>query len=206
MRIASAVIALLLAATASADPLEHSWELRLQQDLGGVTLASVPYTDGSTDDLTTGTYVSFMGGGSLVPLRVGAHALELSGALGMGSWSTGPDNTDDRLRLERFPFELLAGYRFDVPSLPLALTLGGGVQYQFVGDVYGTGSLEGLQLAIDDSPGWIAELRGVYDVFSFHLRYTGRTYHLPQSGLDLDASSVGIGFGIVFPRVAPRTP
>lgn len=189
----------LISTRAAAAP-EVGGELRMQLHFGGDSIATVGYSDGSESDLDAGDYLTFGAGVTLIPVRVQDHALELGLFAGVGSWSTGPENTDDRLQLFRFPVELLAGWRINFPHESLALRVAAGLEYQFVTGVRGTGSLEGeVDLDLDDALGWVAEVRANWELLALGLRYTRMSYEAPAHGVAFDASSIGVVVGLVFP-------
>ena len=194
----------LLAALLSAPPTSASPELggevRMQMNAGGDTLATVTYTDGSKSDLKLGTYFTGALGGSITPFRVGAHAFDLQGLVGFSSWSTGPENTDDRLVLRRFPLELLAGYRWRLPvSGPWQVRVAGGASYQVIGSASGSGSLDNISVNVDNALGWVAEVGVVWGILGMGVRYTNM--HLRVGSSTLDGSSIGGTVGLVFPPV-----
>ena len=86
-------------------------EFRAQMGLGGDPIAGVQYSDGSDSDLKLGTYFSVTAGPSFDLWSSEDAALELQAMIGWAGWSTGPENTEDRLTLNRFPAELLLFYR-----------------------------------------------------------------------------------------------
>ena len=199
-----ALAAALIATSVRAAP-ELGGELRMQMGAGGDKIATVTYSDGSKSDLTLGTYFTMAIGGAVTPFSFGPHALDFEALVGWASWSTGPENTDDRMKLGRVPLELLGFYRLRLPSAsPLELRLGGGAAYQLVGSVVGTGSLERVSMDVDNALGWVAEARLVWGVLAGGLRYTKMDYRV--AGSSLDASSVGVVLGVVFPAIAPTAP
>src|SRR5690348_5504981 len=103
MRTAVGVAFAMTLATTAAHAFEWEGDLRLQMNDGGDKIGSVRYSNGSISDLKVGTYFTIGAGFAVVPLRLADHALEVGAMLGFASWSTGPDNTDDRLKLARFP-------------------------------------------------------------------------------------------------------
>jgi hypothetical protein len=188
-------LAMLLAGEAWAQ--DAAAEVRLQGNLGGDRLALVKYSDGTESDLRAGSYVHLAFGGRFVPLRVGPHALELAGSLGVGIAQTASDDVADRLDLDRLPLELLAAYRFDVPNSQLTFALGGGVQYQLVNGVEGHGTLQPLSTDLSNSLGWVGNLSATYDAIGLFVRYTRHTYTAPRTGASFDASSIGVGVQLV---------
>jgi hypothetical protein len=191
----------LTAAAATAAP-ELGGEARISMGWGGESIATVVYDDGSKSDLNLGTYFTGSLGGSLTPFRAGVHAFDIEGLVGWASWSTGPENTEDRIKLSRFPLELLGFYRVQLPRFgPLELRLGGGGSYQLIGGAKGTGTLDHVSIDIGNALGWVGEVRAVWGVLGVGVRYTAAKYQV--GGLSLDASSLGLVLGVVFPALPP---
>lgn len=200
------LVALLSARSTSASP-ELGGELRMQMNAGGDTLATVTYTDGSKSALKLGTYFTAALGGSITPFRAGAHAFDIQGLVGWSTWSTGPENTDDRLALSRFPLELLGCYRWRLPvSGPWEVRVAGGASYQLIGSASGTGSLDNISVDVDNALGWVADVGVVWGIVGMGVRYTNMRLQVGSS--TFDGSSIGATLGLVFPpvREAPAPP
>ena len=174
--------------------------VRGQMGFGGDKLASVQYSDGSESDLKLGTYFSFTAGPVVEVWASGPNALELQGMVGWSGWSTGPENTDDRLKLNRFPVELLAFYGYRIPSRDMMLRVGGGVTYHIGGGVSGSGSFDGLDIGIDNALGGTGEVAVVFGILAAGLRYTHMSNTVEGTPASLDASSVGLFLGLTTPR------
>jgi hypothetical protein len=170
-------------------------ELRGYMGFGGEKIGEVEYSDGSRSDLTLGTYFFLGVGGIYSPWRWGDAGLDLEVLAGYASWSTGPENTDDRLRLSRFPLEALAYYRHvlsDTEGAEMLLRVGGGVSLHLIGGVSGSGSLEDVDLDFDNAVGGVAELALVYTVVAGGFRYVPMSYRISGSGRELGADSFGL--------------
>ena len=166
---------------------------------GGEKIAQVKYSDGSSSDLSLGTYFFLGLGGIYSPWRWQRMGLDLELLAGYASWSTGPDHTDDRLGLARFPVEALAYYRYvlsDAKGGEMLLKVGGGASYHLIGGVSGTGSLEGANLNFDNAFGGVAEASVTYTILALGMRYTPMKYRTTGEGQRLDASSVGVFFSV----------
>jgi hypothetical protein len=169
-------------------------ELRGYMGFGGEKLGEVEYSDGSSSDLSTGTYFFLGLGGIYSPWRWGVAGVDLELLAGWATWSTGPENTDDRLRLSRFPLEALAYYRHTLSNADdnqMLVRVGGGVSWHLIGGVSGSGSLDGLELDIDNALGGVMEAAFIYTAFGIGVRYTPMTYRVSESGEKLGASSLG---------------
>lgn len=167
-------LGMLMATMAMPGSAEAQWgaELRGQMGIGGDELASVQYSDGSESSLKMGTYFAFSLGPILEVWSSARHAVELQGMVGWATWSTGPDNTEDRLTLSRFPLDLLAFYGYRLPARDMMLRFGGGVTYHLIGGVGGSGSLDAVDVGIENSLGFTAETTLIFGVISTGVRYT----------------------------------
>lgn len=170
-------------------------ELRGYMGFGGEKIGEVSYSDGSTSDLSTGTYFFLGVGGIYTPWVWGSSGLDLELLAGWASWSTGPEDTDDRLHLSRFPLEALAYYRHtlsDAEDGQMLLRVGGGVSWHLIGGLSGSGSLDGVDVDFDNAWGGVMEAAFVYTAVAGGVRYTPMTYRVTESGEKLGASSLGL--------------
>jgi hypothetical protein len=182
------------AAPPATEKSDFGAELRGYMGFGGEKIAEVEYSDGSRSDLSLGTYFFLGVGGIYSPWRSGPMGLDLELLAGWATWSTGPENTDDRIRLSRFPLEALAYYRHvlsDTPDGEMLLRVGGGVSYHLIGGVSGTGSLDDVSVDFDNALGGVIEAAFVYTAIAGGVRYSPMKYHTARDGQTLDASSVG---------------
>lgn len=196
----STALAWFLAMAILPSDAEAQWggEFRGQMGFGGDELASVQYSDGSASDLRLGKYFTVAVGPVFEAWSSGPSSVELQGMVGWSTWSTGPENTEDRLKLNRFPVELLAFYGYRVPARDMRLRFGGGVTYHLGGGVSGSGSLEGNDVDIDNALGTTGEVAMVSGILSAGLRYTRMSPSV--EGRTMDGSSVGLFFGLTTPR------
>ena len=201
------VVGFSLASVAHAEQRERrKWgvELRLQAGTGGDEIASVMYSDGSTSDLKAGRSDITTFGVIYSPWASGAHALDTTLLLGYGSASTGPENTDDRLRLGRWIAETLIQYRYRPARSKLGVRAGGGAAYHLIGKLWGTGALDDVRIEVGSAPALVLEAVGDYyfapsGVVGLGVRYTNQ--RLTIVGRELDAWSVGIVIsGAIVPR------
>lgn len=174
------------------------WEGRMQMGFGGDELATVEYSDGTSSDLTLGTHFSVAIGPAFEAWTSGRHSVELLGLLGAAVWETGPQNTDDRLRLTRFPAELLAFYGYSMPERNILLRFGGGMTSHLGGGVSGTGALEDTDVDLANASGPTFETSVVFGRMALGLRYTNMSVTI--DGESFDESSFGIYFGIALDR------
>lgn len=173
-------------------------EIRMQAGIGGDQLASVQYSDGTQSELKMGTYNSVTVGPILELWSSGPSSIEAQAMVGWVGSSTGPESTDDRLRLNRFPLELLAFYGHRLPGRDVTLRLGGGISYHFGGGVNGTGSLEGTEIDMGNAVGGTAELTAIFGILSTGLRYTRMNVTVDQESMD--ASTIALFIGMTHPR------
>ena len=198
----AAPVAVVVALVMLPVPGQAQWGLegRMQMGFGGDELGTVEYSNGSSSALKLGTYFSFLAGPIFEAWRSGASSLELQGMVGWSGWATGPENTDDRLKLNRFPVEALAFYGYRMPARDMQLRIGGGVTYHLAGGVSGSGSLDGLDIGIDKALGGTGEVGLVYGILSMGLRYTHLSATVEGLPASLDGSSIAIFGGLTTPR------
>lgn len=196
------VLAWLVAVVALPSSAQAQWggEIRMQMGYGGDELASVEYSDGSESSLHLGTYMAFTIGPILEVWSAGSNYLELQPMIGWAGWSTGPENTDDRLKFTRIPVELLAFYSFRMPGSATLFRLGGGATYHLGGGVRGTGSLDGFDMDLDNALGFTGEASAVFGIVSLGLRYTGMDVTIDRLPGTMDGSSLSLFIGLTTSR------
>lgn len=121
----------------SAAEAQWSGEVRAQLGFGGDELVSVEYSDGSESGLHLGKYMSISAGPIYELWSFGPGSLELQAMIGWAGWSTGPQNTDDRLKLSHFPVDFLAFYGLRSPVSDVMVRFGGGATYHLGAKVRG---------------------------------------------------------------------
>jgi len=166
-------------------------ELRMQMGLGGDPIATIQYSDGSESDLRLGTYFAVTLGPILELWSSGPSAVELQGMVGWAGWSTGPDETDDRLSLSRIPLDAMVMYVHELTPRN-ALRIGGGVSYHVVREMGGSGSLEGTSVPVGNSVGPVGEVSLVLGILSAGLRYTHMENVVGGVPRALGGSSLGL--------------
>jgi hypothetical protein len=137
---------------------------------GGDTLATVVYTDGSTDNIKGGGLVHVFGGaefrlGSAVTMQatVGYHVDETNG------------NSDGSLRFSRYPIELLAHYHV-APNFKL----GGGARFVNNAKIDSRGVLSGARFDFDSTVGAVVEGEWmVTPAIGLKVRYVSEKYKAP---------------------------
>lgn len=199
---ALAVLAGVVGVAASASSAEAQWggEVRCQMGFGGDRIGTVQYSDGSTSDLRLGTYFSFTIGPSFQLLSSARSLLELQAMAGWSGWSTGPGNTDDRLKLNRFLVELLAFYGRRVPGRDVMLRVGGGGTWHVDGGISGSGGLDNVSMSMDNALGGVGEVSLITGILSAGVRYTHMSNAVEGFPASLSGSSVGLYLGLTTPR------
>jgi hypothetical protein len=150
---------------------------------GGDTLATVVYTDGSTDSIKGGGLVHVFGGaefrlGSEVTVQatIGYHVDETTGA------------SNGSLRFSRYPIELLAHY-----AITPNFRLGGGARFVNSAKIDSRGVLSGARVDFDSTVGGVIE--GEYLVtpsIGLKLRAVSEKYKV--GGVSADGNHVGFYF------------
>lgn len=175
-------------------------EFRMGMGMGGDAIASVQYSDGSDSNLKLGTYFSMAIGPVLELWSSGASAFELQGMIGFAGWSTGPENTDDRLSLTRFPADAMLMYTHTFPGTDKAFRIGGGMTYHMVRDVGGSGSLEGTSIPVESAAGPIGEASVIFGIANVGVRYTQMENTVGGATQPMGGSSFGLFFSLTTPR------
>jgi hypothetical protein len=199
---------LALAVLPSEAAAQWGGECRGQVGFGGDKLATVKYSDDSESTLTLGKLFAFSAGPVLEAWSSGRSTIELQAMIGWSGWSTGPKNTDDRLKLTRFPAEFLAYYGHHLPARDLMLRFGGGATYALGGRVRGTGSLKnkGYDFNFKNSLGYTGEVSMINGPFTFGIRYTKMDAVLKGATASLNASSLGLFIGATHLRKSVDSP
>lgn len=177
--------AVALAAVGSAQAQERTVRAFIGAGLtgGGDSLATVVFTNGSTEDVRAGQLLHLYGG---VEFRL-APQVTLQTSLGYHV-----DNTsgfsNGSLRFSRYPVELLAHYQIDNH-----VRLGGGARFISNAKLEGRGVLSGNRVDFDSTVGAVIE--GEYLVtpsIGLKLRYVNEKYK--TGGVSVDGSHGGFYF------------
>jgi hypothetical protein len=156
---------------------------------GGDKLATVGFTDGSSENIRAGSLLMLYGGaevrlGDLVSFQttLGYHTDDTSQA------------SNGKVRFSRIPVDLLLHFRMRGP-----LRLGAGMQLVHNAELKGSGSVSFVNAKFDDAVG--AVLEGEY-LFSPHLglklRYVSEEFELRGSNVTVDGSHIGMLFNYYF--------
>jgi hypothetical protein len=156
--------------------------LGLGATFGGDTLATVRFTDNTTEDVRGGGLVHLYGGVEFrvapqvtLQTTVGYHVSETSSA-GNGT-----------LRFSRYPIELLGHFQIDP-----RVRLGGGARFVNSAKIDGSGVLGGNRLEFESTTGAVVE--GEYLVlpnFGIKMRFVGEQYRPKGGGPSADGNHVG---------------
>jgi hypothetical protein len=199
-----ALIACVLASAVLPSEAVAQWggEFRGQMGFGGDKLATVTYSDGSESTLTLGKHFAFSAGPIFEAWSSDRSMIELQAMFGWSGWSTGPKNTDDRLKISRYPAELLAYYGHHLPGQNLMLRFGGGATYALGGRIRGTGSLknQGYDADFKNTLGYTGEVSIVSGPFTTGIRYTKMDAVFKGGALSQNASYFGLFMGVTSER------
>jgi len=156
---------------------------------GGDTLATVHYSDGSSEDIKGGGLVMLYGG---LEYRLGTQ-VSLQATLGYHVDDTST-KSNGSVRFTRVPVDLLAFFHINDK-----VRLGGGVQWVNGPELKGSGAASGLNVKFDDTTG--AVLEGEY-LFSphagFKLRYVSEEFKVKGTNVKADGNHVGLLFNYYF--------
>ncbi|HEY9028402.1 MAG TPA: outer membrane beta-barrel protein [Burkholderiaceae bacterium] len=156
---------------------------------GGDTLITVPFTDGSHDDIKAGGLVQLYGGGEYqfndkfaLQATVGYHVNDTRAA------------SNGSVRFTRIPVDVLGLY-----SITDKVRLGAGAQFVSGAELKGSGAADNVSQKYDSTVGAIVE--GEY-LFTPHLglklRYVAEKYKPRDGGEKIDGSHGGVLFSYYF--------
>jgi opacity protein-like surface antigen len=156
---------------------------------GGEKLATVVFTDGTTDRVQAGGLILFYGGGEI---RLGDN-VALQATLGYHSSNTRAASNGS-VSFTRVPVDLLAMF-----SVNDNIRLGGGLQVVTNPRLKSSGAASGIEQKYDGTTGLIVE--GEY-LFTPHLglkgRYVSEKYKASGTGVKVDGSYLGVLFTYYF--------
>ena len=156
---------------------------------GGDTLITVPFTDGSSDDIKAGGLIHLYGGGEYrfsdvfaLQATIGYHINDTKAA------------SNGSVRFTRIPVDLLGLY-----SLTDKVRIGGGAQFVSGPELKGSGVASNVNQKFDSTTGVVVE--GEY-LFTPHtglkLRYVSEKFTPEGGGEKIDGSHVGVMFSYYF--------
>ena len=160
---------------------------------GADKLATLEFTDSSTQEIKGGNGVIFAGGVGALFFNKGSHRLETLLTIGL-KYSTMQPTTNADLSFVRVPVELLGFYRNEA----LHFRVGGGAASYFGSSLSGSGAASGLHVAFKPALGGIVEADFVSGGFSLGLRYTRLTLTPSGSNISVAANSLGVGLSYFY--------
>jgi hypothetical protein len=189
---------------ARAATVEAGGGLAVDLNAGADTLATLHFTDGSTQDIKAGNGLLLTLGGGVILFEQQRHRLEALLDVGL-KYSTMQPSQNADLSFVRIPIELLAFYRNDDAHL----RVGAGGAYYAYSSLSGSGAASNLQLDLKPGLGGIVEADFLWGRLSLGVRYTHLSYGVSGSSVTAAANSLGfvLGFSYQFePRRAPTDP
>jgi len=155
----------------------YTWIAEVSVAIGGDTLATLEFTNGSSQDIDAGNGVTFSGG----LLQHLSDSYGIKYAIGWkGSWSAA-ENLD--VQKSAIPIDVVPFYRNGQHRVGAGLTYH--ISPELDIETFGTATF-------DDSTGYIVE----YGYAGFTLAYTGIDYTI--DGVDFDASNIGLRYSFGF--------
>jgi opacity protein-like surface antigen len=156
---------------------------------GGDTLITVPFTDGSRDDIKAGGLVQLYGGGELrlgdkvaAQVTVGYHVNDTKAA------------TNGSVRFTRVPVDLLALY-----SVTDKVRLGAGAQFVSGPELKGSGVASNVNQKYDSTTGAIIEGEYLFTPkVGLKVRYVSEKFKPSNGGASVDGSHLGLLFNFYF--------
>lgn len=191
---AAAVLALVttMGAPARATQLELGGAVTADFNAGADTLASLQFTNGSTQDIKAGNGMMLSAGAGALFFGPGPHRLETVLTIGV-KYSTMQPASNADLSFVRVPVELLGFYRND----DLHFRVGGGGALYLVNSLSGSGAATGLDVTFEPAVAGIVEADFVSKGFFAGLRYTALSLRTSSSP-SFSASSIGVAIGYYY--------
>jgi hypothetical protein len=170
---------------------------------GADTLATLRFSDGSTQDIKGGNGLVLALGGGAIFFEGQPHRLETVLDVGVKFSTMQPAQNAD-LSFVRIPVELLAFYRNDDAHFRVG---GGGAWYPY-SSLSGSGAASNLQVDFKPGLAGIVQADFLWGRGYVGLRYTHLTYTVSGSDVTPAASSIGVtlGFSYQFAPQPPQTP
>lgn len=170
-----------------ATEIEAGGALIADFNAGADKLATLEFSDASTQDIRAGNGVIFAAGLGALFFDKGSHQLETLLTIGV-KYSTMQPATNANLSFVRVPAELLGFYRNDA----LYFRVGGGAAYYLENSLSGSGAASSLH--VDFKPALAGILQGdfISGGFSAGLRYTRLTLTTQGSDVSVAANTLGI--------------
>lgn len=166
-----------IALSQSSSDKSLTWIGEISAGLGGDTLATLNFQDGSSQDLDAGDGVTL----SVGALQHLSSSFGIKYAIGYKMSFSAADNLD--VRKSAIPIDIVPYFRSGQHRLGAGLTYH--MSPDFYMETFGT-------VDFDDATGYIVE----YGIRGFTVAYTGIDYSV--NGFDFDASNIGIRYSFGF--------
>jgi len=160
---------------------------------GADTLATLQFSDGSTQDIKAGNGLLLSVGGGGIFFEGQPHRLETVLNVGVKFSTMQPAQNAD-LSFVRLPIELLAFYRND----DLHFRVGGGGAWYPYSSLSGSGAASNLQVDFKPGLAGIAQADFLWGRGWVGLRYTHLNYTVSGSDVTAAANSIGVTLGFFF--------
>jgi hypothetical protein len=165
---------------------------------GADTLATLRFTDGSTQEIKAGNGLLLALGGGALFFEGQPHRLEAVLDVGVKFSTMRPSQNAD-LSFVRIPVEVLAFYRNDDAHFRVGA---GGAWYPY-SSLSGSGAASNLQLDFKPGLAGIVQADFVWGRGYLGLRYTHLDYTVSGSDVTVAAHSIGVTLGFFY-QFAPR--
>ena len=169
---------------------------------GADTLATLQFTNGSTQDIKAGNGLLLSLGGGAIFFEGQPHRLETLLSVGVKFSTMQPAQNAD-LSFVRVPIEFLAFYRND----DLHFRVGGGGGLYAYGSLSGSGAASNIQLDFKPAVAGIVQADFLWGRGFLGVRYTHLNYGVSGSDASAAASSIGFTLGFFYqfaPHPAPE--
>ncbi len=181
--------ALALVVAAAVPAASHAVDVRPMLkagfDVGGDTLVTAVFTDGSTKSIKANEGFYFGGGASIL-----SDSKDIEGEVSLSYKFASINASNGTIDWTRYPLDVLVFYR-----LP-QFRLGGGLTYHLSPKLSGSGPAGNISTKFDDSAGFVLQADYLLQKITFGLRYTSLQYKV--GGASAKSDGVGITFGISF--------
>lgn len=160
---------------------------------GADTLATLTFTDGSTQDIKAGNGILLSVGGGAIFFEGQPHRLETMLDIGV-KFSTMQASQNADLSFVRIPIELLAFYRND----DLHFRVGGGGAFYAYSNLSGSGAASNLQADFKPGLAGIVQADALWGRGYVGVRYTHLNYSVSGYDATVAAHSIGVTLGFFY--------
>lgn len=159
--------------------------LKAGYDVGGDTVVTAVFTDGSTKSIKANEGFYFGGGASIL-----SDSKDIETEVSLSYKFASINASNGSIDWTRFPLDVLVFYR-----LP-QFRLGGGLTYHLSPKLSGSGPAGNINTKFDDSLGYVLQADYLLQKITLGLRYTSLEYKV--GGASVKSDGVGITFGVSF--------